>query len=31
MVEKYTVWGMPFYNEAYKKTEFEDEFRASFL
>ena len=29
--KKYTVWGMPFYNEALKKTEFEDEFRASFL
>ncbi|MBU4320076.1 MAG: DEAD/DEAH box helicase family protein [Thermodesulfovibrionales bacterium] len=29
--KKYTVWGMPFYNEALKKTEFENEFRASFL
>ncbi len=29
--KKYTVWGMPFYNEALKKTEFEDEFRVSFL
>lgn len=25
--KKYTVWGMPFYNEAFKKTEFEDEFK----
>lgn len=24
--KKYTVWGMPFYNEAYRKKEFEDAF-----
>ena len=29
--KKYTVWGMPFYNEALKKTEFDNEFRASLL
>jgi type III restriction enzyme len=29
--KKYIVWGMPFYNEALKKTEFENEFKASLL